>query len=298
MFPGPDWFRGWPALFCWSWGPSAVLASLLAALSPHQDSVLWLEEAPPARGPPEAALWTRTPPLPGAAPLPGRLVSECGSTEDPGWREHRRPWLLPGKYLYQNGNVTILPVRRISSIKLPPLSDFPHSHTYLFGSAAIWVWVKSASKSILLHKWKIAQDDLDGLDVALSVSHSIKGTSLHILFYFILCPAELLFSSHSWLEKGSNLSNYHPLYVENDFLTSQRPYLTHSCFPTKHKAFLYCTGNLPVPPLSDRPWILPCVSEKYLVIMCVSVRGHFISCVTGGTPDVHKRLQLEPNNHR
>lgn len=241
---------------------------------------------------------------PGHHRFPGQLLSQAGLCQnvDP---QRTQDEESTGDHdcclentLYQNGNVTILPVRRISSIKLPPLSDFPHSHTYLFGSAAIWVWVKSASKSILLHKWKIAQDDLDGLDVALSVSHSIKGTSLHILFYFILCPAELLFSSHSWLEKGSNLSNYHPLYVENDFLTSQRPYLTHSCFPTKHKAFLYCTGNLPVPRLSDRPWILPCVSEKYLVIMCVSVRGHFISCVTGGTPDVHKRLQLEPNNHR
>lgn len=196
MFPGPDWFRGWPALFCWSWGPSAVLASLLAALSPHQDSVQWLEEAPPARGPPEAALWTRTPPLPGAAPLPGRLVSECGSTEDPGWREHRRPWLLAGKYLvpkwkcdYFTGPENYL-YKTTSPLWLSSLSH-------------IFVWLCSylSLSEVRQQKHFVAQMEDSagwpwrfGCCIICFTQYQGNESAYFILFYFVSCRAAFQFT--------------------------------------------------------------------------------------------------------
>ncbi len=92
--PEPYCFDGWPARPCLSSGPSVVPVVPLAAQRPHQDPALRTEEAPPARAPPAPAHWTRTTPPRGAAPLLCRLVSGSGSTEGPGWREHRTPWLF------------------------------------------------------------------------------------------------------------------------------------------------------------------------------------------------------------
>lgn len=182
--------------FCLCCGPSGAGASYQEVTYLHRDLAACSEGVLRARDPPEPVLWTKIAQPRGTAPHPCKFESDRGSKEDPGWGQHRTPWLyilklLMGgkKYPWSRRNYfysfRVCLVCLVTSRKWIPSCCFPCFLTYLFclcvlsasegslWSKAFWWW----------NKWKITKSDLDGLDVA----HSNKGMCLRLL----LCPTQL-----------------------------------------------------------------------------------------------------------